>query len=170
MWGQDKAMEQTRAIQHYSTEVSFRPPGSVSHNILYVTEPTEFHLICYEPSSRGCLGVVWPVLSLCCQWPASVLLQVSHLYWLNTFTAVMLFHQRSCTSFTYPSLHMAVRGITLSSSRLRPTALISPPSFILAIWSTQWHTEKVLRWQLWSFAQSSMLYRLKGASPSLPLS
>lgn len=30
--------------------------------------------------------------------------------------------------------------------------------------------KKVLRWQLWSFAQPSALRRLRGASPSLPLS
>lgn len=52
--------------QHHSAGASVRPTGSVTHNWV------EFHLICYEPSSRGCLAVLWPVLSLWCQWPTAV--------------------------------------------------------------------------------------------------
>lgn len=42
----------------------------------------EVHFIRYESSSRVCLGVLWPGLSLCCQW-AAVALSRRHLLTLH---------------------------------------------------------------------------------------
>lgn len=163
-WGQDEAAQQTEAEALFS----LRPPV-VTHDVSHVTGRASIR---HEP-----------ILTWTAGRHATRTVTASstseHPYWLDASDAAVLLPPRVIQR-NYKEREMSATASTSCGTLwlcplnvLPPNALIKPLPVTVAMWSTLREgkkKKKVLRWQLWSFAQPSALRRLRGASPSLPLS